>query len=52
MVAMVKSPEVFSDRAHRGLDGDLQDEGRWPLQPSGPQRSGGRRAKAFLPREE
>jgi len=27
MVAMVKSP-AFSDRAHRGLDGDFQDEGR------------------------
>jgi hypothetical protein len=27
MVAMVKSPG-FSDRAHRGLDGDFQDEGR------------------------
>jgi hypothetical protein len=27
MVAMVKSP-CSSDRAHRGLDGDFQDEGR------------------------
>jgi len=32
MVAMVKSPG-FSDRAHRGLDGDFQDEGRSAPQP-------------------